>query len=191
MNCQDIERIIRHAGHLMAESLWEYWPSEKDNDIPEINISLYLSIAFHQKGFKCFADANWKKSTNKRLDFFAINPETGITVCGEFKKLFTAEKCKSMKKDFNRIQSFIPLEHCGKYKPKFGILAATTFKPKIVTWWSTLDGPKPSSHENWNKLSKKLQNAYWGCIPLNTYDEETKLENTELHYLLYSVFEIN
>ena len=132
MNCQDIERIVRHAGHLMAESLWEYWPTEKDNDIPEINISLHFAIAFHANGFNCFADGNWKNSTDKRLDFFAINPQTKIAICGEFKKLFTAEKCQSMKEDLERIRTFVPLEHCQKYVPQFGILAATTFKQKIV-----------------------------------------------------------
>ena len=191
MNCRDLERIVRHAGHLMAESLWEYWPTAKDNDLPEINISLHLAIALHENGFNCFADGNWKNSTDKRLDFLAINPETGIAICGEFKKLFSAEQCESMTEDLERIKSFVPLDHCRKYKPKFGILAATTFKPSIVKWWSTKDGGTPTNHEIWNKLSKELHNAYWGSIPLSTYDEDTKLKNTEMHHLLYSVFEIN
>ncbi len=191
MDSRNIERIVRHAGLLMSESLWDYWPSEGDNDIPERNISLYLAIAFHEKGFKCFAEGNWNDSTDKRIDFLAVNPETGIAVCGEFKKLYSAEKCQSMLDDFNRIQSFVPLEHCGKYKPKFGILAATTFKPNIVKWWSTSDGENPSDHESWKLLYKHMKDAYWGSVPLNSYDEDTKLESTEKHYLLYAIFEIN
>ena len=92
---------------------------------------------------------------------------------------------------YNRIKSFAPLEYCGKYKPRFGVLAASTFKSNIVKWWSTSDGDLPSSHESWKALYSELKNAYWGCIPLNSYDEENRLEDsTEKHFLLYTVFEL-
>ena len=175
MDCQDIERIVRRAGLLMAENLWDYWPSEGNNDISERNISLYFSIAFHDKGVKSFAECHWKGETDKRLDFFAINPETGVAICAECKRLFNAEKCQEIVDDFKRIKSFVALEYCGKYKPRFGVLAATTFKSRIVEWWSTSDADWPSSHESWKTLYSKLKDAYWGSIPLNSYDEETKL----------------
>jgi hypothetical protein len=102
-----------------------------------------LAIAFHEKGFKCFTKGNWKNSTDRRIEFIAVNADKGIAVCGEFKKLFSSEKCLSMLNDFKRLQSFKPLEYCGKYRPQFGILATTTFKPEIVKWWSTRDGKNP------------------------------------------------
>jgi hypothetical protein len=191
MDLRNVERIVRHAGHLMSESLWDYWPTAGDNDIPERNISLYLALAFYEKGFKCFTEGNWKDSTDKRIDFIAVHPDAGIAVCGEFKKLFSSEKCLNMLEDFKRVQSFEPLEHCGKYKTKFGVLAATTFKTEIAEWWSTKDGKNPFDNESWELLFEHMKDAYWGSVPLNSYDEEIKLKNTEKHYFLYAIFEIN
>lgn len=191
MDLWEIVRIVRRAGYLMAESLWEYWPSEKNNDIPESNIGFSFAIAFHESRFKCFSNCNWKGCTDKRMDFFAISPKENVVVCAEFKKLFNAEQLQKMTEDVSRIKSFSPLEDCGKYKPNFGIIAATTFKTDIVKWWSASKSPTPTNHKNWNRISKKLENAYWGNVPLNTYDEETTVEQTELHYLLYSVFKMS
>jgi hypothetical protein len=36
-----------------------------------------------------------------------------------------------------------------------------------------------------------MKDGYWERVPLNSYDEDTKLEDTEIHYFLYAIFEIN
>ena len=193
MDARYIERIVRHAGYMLAESLWDYWPTVGNNDISERNISLYLSISFHEKGFKCFAEGHWKNSTDKRIDFFAIDPNSRMAICAECKRLYSAEKCNEMVEDYYRIKSFMPLDLGGKSFPKYGILAATTMRQEIVDWWASLgSNNKPSEDKSWDNLYKSLKNGYWGCVPLNSYDEETSLSvnQKEKHYLLYIIFEI-
>lgn len=83
------------------------------------------------------------------------------------------------------------LEKASNLQYLFKKLGSGKHFPGIAKGWSTLDGENPTTHEIWNKLNKKLKSGYWDSIPLNSYDEDTKLKKTELHYLLYSIFEIN
>jgi len=187
----DVARIVRRAGHMLAESLWEYWPSKGNNEMPERNISMQLAIAFHEKGFKCFSEAHWKQEgDHRKLDLLAVHPGSKDAVCIECKRLYSAEKCGSMLEDVERIRSFVPLDDGVQYTPRFGVLACSTWNNNIAEWWSTSYAAPPTNKEEWNNLIDALgEKSHWGSVPLSSYDEAAKEKQLQ-HHMLYIVFPI-
>jgi hypothetical protein len=190
INHWTVARLVRRSANLMAESLWEYWPSNGNNEIPERNVSLHLGVALQQAGYRLYAEAHAKGATDKRIDLLAFNPETAVTVLAECKRLYSAEKCAEMVEDLERLRSFVPLEaHLGS--KSFGVLAATTWNHKLAQWWSIADAPPPTNSDSWKALRAGLLavKAHRGSVVLQTFEENSALADQHFHHFLYAVFE--
>jgi hypothetical protein len=185
-----VARLVRRAANLMAESLWEYWPSNGKNEIPERNVTLHLGLALQQAGYRLYAEAHAKDATDLRVDLLAFNPEHKVTVVAECKRLYSPQKCAEMAEDLERLRSFIPREAYLGSK-SFGVLAATTWQDDIVKWWSTADAAPPTEHPAWKKLhdGMKAARAHRGSVVLQTYEENSALSDHRFHHFLYAVFE--
>lgn len=185
-----VARILRRAGHFLAESLWEYWPCNgENNEIPERNVSLHFGAAFHQAGYRIYGEVHTKGSTSQRLDFLAVEPNQGVMVVAECKKLYSAEKCGELVEDAARLGNFIPLDD-RPWQASFGVLAATTWDDPIAHWWSTMGAEPPGrGHRNWQELRSLLPKAHWGSVMLNAPDEGQRAAALRRHYLLYVVFD--
>lgn len=183
-----VARLVRKSASLLAESLWEYWPTEGHNEISERNITLHLAVAFQNAGYRLYAEAHTKGQTNRRIDFVAFNPEASTSVLAECKRLYSAEKCSEIVEDVDRLRAFVPLDS-GLGKRSFGVVAATTWNRSIVEWWSSSGAPPPGTHTSWPALGSALKGSHRGSMVLQTYDENVALEKHKPHHFLYAVFE--
>lgn len=186
-----LETIIRRGAYYLAEDLLSYWPSCGENEIPESNITIHLGRAFSEEGFCVFTDVHTKNSTEKRLDFLALNAKNGTQVILEAKRLYSSEKLSKMSDDIHRIAEFQLIDNSwtARIKHRWGIIAATTWKSDYARWWSSDGAPHPSSHKVWSIMenNKILKEASWGSFVLRGLDQNEK-PDTAFHYFLWCAF---
>ena len=182
-----IERIVRRGASYLAESLYEYAPCKEENDIAEANMTIHLARAFGEREYSVFAEAQFGDDPHRRLDLLAWNPDEGILVASEFKRLYSPEKLQQVIDDAKRVREFKPVGAEIEVTRKVGLLAATTWNKKLAEWWSTKDGGNPTGHERWDSVddNRLFDDALWGSVVLQGYDMETEVEKSDFHYLLY------
>lgn len=204
MDATQIERLIRRGGMYFAESLWEYWPSERTNELPERNISLHLARSFGEAGFASFAEVHTREKTDQRIDFLTYNPQLNTLLLAESKRLYSKAQLRSLLEDTQRILDFRPLETVSDAIAKaqrYGALLATTWDRHIATWWATDSVNNSDNEKGWPAgaevfdnfvvekpaLKNLLTNASWGSLELQGFDQY-QTTDCKHHYLLYAIF---
>lgn len=187
-----VERIIRRAGHQLAESLWDYWPTENENELSERNISTQLAASFGGRGFRAFAEVHSKGRVDQRFDLFLLNHDEQVALCVESKRLYSTEQARRILADVERILTFVSRDEDVPNYRRFGVIAATTWQRDIAEWWSSLDGKSPSDDDIWKELSDHdaLADAHWGSVVIQGLDTNSPATK-DFHFLLYMVFEIS
>jgi len=197
MESHTIEQIVREGASSLSESSYFYWPSTGENEFPEANVTVHLGRAFLDRGFLCFAEAHKRESTEVHLDLLALNPTDGTLVLCEFKRLYSAEKIRSLTDDVHRIRDF-RLQRGGLRDkrlrargPVFGLIAGTTWDEGYARWRDLEQGDDPTRADDLEKLRRTLggEGVDWGCCVLCYQAKEDRRE--EMQWLLYALFALD
>ncbi len=186
---EEITRICRKTGHLMAESLWEYWPTNNGNEMAEKNISLHFGVALWEAGYRLFAEAHPENETQKHLDLFAFNPDSGNKVFCEFKRTWNDNSFRLVKNDTQRVRDFRPrIELQGN---EYGLIACTTWNVNIVEWWNASPESEVNETKDMNIFYRDLvpHNPRWGHVQIQA-DNNAREKLTGTHHFLYCAFRI-
>ena len=189
----EIEKIVKSAARSFEKSLKVYWPSEKGNEICERNTSLHLSHALLRKGFAVFAECHKKGKTNSRFDIVAIHKNRSVQIVAEAKRLYSLQMARSIRDDVVRIGSFklIDSELDHQLDHKYGIVLATTWRAEYREWWTSINGPCPTtrSEREWNEIRNHLalREASRGSIFLQRDSGIPDRARCD-QYLLYRIF---
>ena len=174
-----------------AEALFDYWPTEGENEVAERNQGIHLARAFSERGLNVYAEAHTRGSVKIHLDLLALDPVHGIQVRSEFKRLYNADQADLVRADVDRIVDFELLNSHLEYPRKFGLVGATTWNPKIAEWWSASNGLPPSASPFWDALGNHpdLVDAVWGSVTLCGYISRRSTD-APFHHFLYCIFPI-
>lgn len=193
MNEAVIERIVESAARSFGRSLNVYWPSEGGNEICERNITLHLSHVLLRKGFTVFAECHKKGMTSSRFDLVGIDTASSAQIVAEAKRLYSLQMARSIRDDVVRMSTFklIDGELDRRLRHKYGIVLATTWKAEYQEWWTSTDGPCPTtrSEREWNRIRNHgyLKGAVRGSVLLQG-DEAENDPSRRNQYLLYWIF---
>jgi len=189
MDIWDVMKIVRKGGYYLGESLWEYWPSKGNNEVPEANVTLHVGRALAEAGFAVFAEAHGEDSgTDKRHDLLAYSRPANTVVACEFKRLYSGEKANQMLHDVRRLGAFRPIDNEVANSEQFGVLAATTWDVEYARWWVHGGGDRFLKGA-WAGFDKEtvLKDAQWGTLVLQAVEDWAE-PNAKWHYFLYAVF---
>lgn len=186
-----VERAVRRAGHQLAESLWDYWPTEGTNELSERNVTTQLAASFGGYGFKAFTETHSKGRVDQRFDLFLLNHDEQVAIAAEAKRLYSAEKASEMTVDLDRVLSFVARDEDVADYRRFGLIAATIWNRRIAAWWSSAQAEAPTPSGAWSQLAKHkaVKDAHWGSVVLQGLTPEYS-ESHDFHYYLYCVFEL-
>jgi len=195
MNRIEIERIVRLGAESLADSIYYYWPSSGDNEIPEANITVHLGRAFLNSGFLCFAEAHTRDKVKPHLDLVALSPSDGTVVVSQFKRIFNPERVNSLTKDVAAIRDFRLQDKNWRDERlesgrAFGLVAGTTWMPEYAKWWAQDNCIDPTRDEALKALDAAIgkHDVDWGIRALSSTGSKTK--GLEQQWLLYCIFDL-
>jgi len=187
----EIVRIVRRGGYILAEALDQYWPTNRDNEIAERNVSLALARAFGDEGFYLYGEGHSGDSTSTRLDLLALNFRESVQVAIETKRIWDTSTAQTLDADVQRILEFKLATADKTTAPpeiQFGVVAAVTRNAEYIEYFSTIEAERPAAtlYPEFAKLVS-LANATRGRVFLQEWQRDGKKYR---QYLVYCVFRI-
>jgi len=186
----EIVRICRRTGALMAESLWEYWPAVDHLEMAERNISLHFAVALWEHGYKLYAEASPAEDQNRKLDLFAYHPSTGTQVICEFKRAWDERAFPELSNDLERIVAFRPRTVLSG--ARFGVLGCISWKEELAKWWIQDEQTHPDQKER-KAFYDRIQSHHpaWGGVQLQRYgNSKEAFIKANSHHFLYAAFSL-